>query len=114
MSVTAMNSRVVTVRQPGWIARLFDYKPFLIVMCLTPALGLLGVFLTYPLPLAVWLAFTDPTIGKRGVFVGFENFKYLFTDPLWWGAVFYSVFYPAVATFGKFALGFWLALDREG
>ena len=34
----------------------------------------------------------------------------MFTDPLWWGAVFYSVFYTAVATFGKFALGFWLAL----
>jgi multiple sugar transport system permease protein len=44
------------------------------------------------------------------VFVGLENFQYLLTDPLWWGAVFYSVFYTAVATFGKFALGFWLAL----
>jgi multiple sugar transport system permease protein len=32
------------------------------------------------------------------------------TDPLWWNAVFYSVFYTAVATIGKFALGFWLAL----
>jgi multiple sugar transport system permease protein len=110
MSVTTLPSRVVASRQPGWLARLFDYKPFLIVMCLTPALGLLGVFLTYPLGLGVWLAFTDTTIGKRGVFVGFENFQYLFTDPLWWGAVFYSVFYTAVATFGKFALGFWLAL----
>ena len=110
MSVTALPSRVVATRQPNWIARLFDYKPFLIVMCLTPALGLLGVFLTYPLGLGVWLAFTDTTIGKRGVFVGFENFQYLLTDPLWWGAVFYSVFYTAVATFGKFALGFWLAL----
>jgi len=110
MSVTTLPSRVVAARQPGWIARLFDYKPFLIVMCLTPALGLLGVFLTYPLGLGVWLAFTDTTIGKRGVFVGFENFSYLLTDPLWWNAVFYSVFYTAVATFGKFALGFWLAL----
>ena len=110
MSVTTLPSRVVASQQPGWITRLFDYKPFLIVMCLTPALGLLGVFLTYPLGLGVWLAFTDTTIGKRGVFVGFENFQYLFTDPLWWGAVFYSVFYTAVATFGKFALGFWLAL----
>ena len=68
------------------------------------------MFLTYPLGLGVWLAFTDTTIGRRGVFVGFENFQYLLTDPLWWDAVFYSVFYTAVATFGKFALGFWLAL----
>src|SRR6266540_6566415 len=110
MSVTTLPSRGIAVRQPGWIARLFDYKPFLIVMCLAPAIGLLAVFLTYPLGLGVWLAFTDTTIGRRGVFVGLENFQYLLSDPLWWGAVFYSVFYTGVATFGKFALGFWLAL----
>src|SRR3954468_24158152 len=96
--------------QPNWLAKLFDYKPFLIVICLTPAIGLLLVFLTYPLGLGVWLAFTDTTIGRRGVFVGLENFQYLLTDPLWWNAVFYSVLYTGVATFGKFALGFWLAL----
>ena len=96
--------------QPNWLVRLFDYKPFLIVVCLTPAIGLLLVFLTYPLGLGVWLAFTDTTIGRRGVYVGLENFQYLLTDPLWWNAVFYSVFYTGVATVGKFALGFWLAL----
>src|SRR5947209_8064509 len=110
MSVTTLPAHRVALRQPGWIARLFDYKPFLIVMCLAPAIGLLAVFLTYPLGLGIWLAFTDTTIGRRGVFVGFENFQYLLTDPLWWNAVFYSVFYTGVATVGKFALGFWLAL----
>ena len=113
MSVTTIPHRPIRTlvhRQPGWIVRLFDYKPFLIVVCLTPAIGLLAVFLTYPLGLGVWLAFTDTTIGRRGVFVGLENFQYLLSDPLWWNAVFYSVFYTAIATFGKFALGFWLAL----
>lgn len=110
MSVTTLPSHSVAVRQPGWIARLFDYKPFLIVMCLTPAIGLLTVFLTYPLGLGVWLAFTDTTIGQRGVFIGLENFQYLLKDPLWWNAVFYSIFYTGIATIGKFALGFWLAL----
>src|ERR1700743_2966726 len=106
MSVTTVPSRNIIVRQPGWLARLVVYKPFLITMCLAPAIGLLLVFLTYPLGLGIWLAFTDTTIGRRGVFVGLENFHYLLTDPLWWNAVFYSVFYTGVATFGKFALGF--------
>jgi len=78
MSVTTLQSRSsrrIVPRQPGWLARLFDYKPFLIVICLTPAIGLLAVFLTYPLGLGVWLAFTDTTIGRRGVFVGLENFQ---------------------------------------
>src|SRR5690242_15764206 len=110
MSVTTLPSHGIAHRRPSWFARLLDYKPFLIVVCLAPAIGLLAVFLTYPLGLGVWLAFTDTTIGQRGVFVGLENFQYLLSDPLWWGAVFYSVFYTAVATFGKFALGFWLAL----
>src|SRR5271169_1921416 len=110
MSVTTIATRTTLYPQPNWLVRLFDYKPFLIAVCLTPAIGLLLVFLTYPLGLGVWLAFTDTTIGRRGVFVGLENFQYLLTDPIWWNAVFYSVFYTAVATFGKFALGLWLAL----
>src|SRR5215468_3954226 len=110
MSVTTLSSHTVAHRQQSRLVRLFDYKPFLIVVCLAPAIGLLAVFLTYPLVLGIWLAFTDTTIGQRGVFIGLENFQDLLNDPLWWGAVFYSVFYTGVATFGKFALGFWLAL----
>jgi multiple sugar transport system permease protein len=95
---------------PNRLARLFDWKPFLIVACLLPAVGLLMVFLTYPLALGIWLSFTDTTIGKSGQWVGLENFQYLLEDRLFWQAVFYSVFYTAVATVGKFGLGLWLAL----
>jgi multiple sugar transport system permease protein len=96
--------------QPSALARLFDWKPFLVFICLLPAVGLLTVFLTYPLGLGIWLAFTDQTIGRPGVYVGLENFEFLFEDPIFWNAVFYSVFYTGVATVGKFALGLWLAL----
>lgn len=110
MALTTAIDQVPVRAQPNPLARLFDYKPFLIVVCLLPAIGLLMVFLSYPLGLGIWLAFTDTTIGRRGVFVGFENFQYLLSDPLWWNAVFYSVLYTGIATLGKFALGFWLAL----
>src|ERR1700757_1996464 len=110
MSVPPIPPRTLALRHPSWLARLLDYKPFLIVVCLAPALGLLTVFLTYPLGLGIWLAFTDTTIGRRCIYVCLENFQYLLSHPLWWNAVFYSIFYTAVATFGKFALGFWLAL----
>lgn len=96
--------------QQGMLARLFDSKAFLIFACLLPAIGLLMVFLTYPLGLGIWLAFTDSTIARRGGWVGFENFEFLFDDPIFWKAVFYSCFYTAVATIGKFGLGLWLAL----
>lgn len=101
-----------TRRRPetSLVARVFDNKAFLIVVCLLPAVGLLMTFLTYPLGLGIWLAFTDTTIGRRGIWVGLENFEYLLSDPLWWNAVFFSVFYTGIATIGKFGLGLWLAL----
>jgi multiple sugar transport system permease protein len=110
MSVTTAPAWSRASQEPGWLVRLFEYKPFLIFACLLPAVGLLMVFLTYPLGLGIWLAFTDTTIGRSGVWVGVENFIYLAEDPIFWSAVFYSVFYTAVATVGKFALGLWLAL----
>src|SRR5215210_5309776 len=96
--------------QPTWLVALFDWKPFLVFVCLLPALGLLLTFLAYPLGLGIWLAFTDTTIGRAGQWIGLENFEYLFEDKLFWQAVFFSVFYTGVATVGKFGLGLWLAL----
>jgi multiple sugar transport system permease protein len=110
---------VTTTTAPGWapvhakahwVVRLFDWKPFLIFVCLLPAAGLLLTFLTYPLGLGIWLAFTDSTIGGGGRWVGLENFAFLAGDKIFWQAVFYSVFYTAMATIGKLSLGLWLAL----
>jgi multiple sugar transport system permease protein len=97
-------------REVHWLARLLDWKPFLIFLCLLPALGILGLFLTYPLGLGVWLAFTDATIGRPGEFVGLDNYIWLFGDPVFLLSVFNTLFYTVVATVGKFALGLWLAL----
>ena len=96
--------------KPGALARLLDNKAVLVFLCLLPAVGLLTVFLTYPLGLGIWLAFTDTHIGRGGVFVGFENFESLWYDRVFWGAVFYTLFYTTVATVLKFGLGLWLAL----
>ncbi len=89
---------------------MFDNKTFLVVLCLTPAVGLLLVFLTYPLGLGLWLAFTDTKIGRAGVFVGLDNFDSLFHDRIFWLSVTNTLFYTAAATAGKFGLGLWLAL----
>jgi multiple sugar transport system permease protein len=102
--------RFVPRRQETWLGKLFDSKPFLVALCMLPTAGLLIVFLTYPLGLGLWLSFTDTTIGHTGEWVGLENFESLIDDPVFWGAVWYTIFYTAVATAGKFLLGLWLAL----
>ena len=93
-----------------WLVRLFDYKPFLAAICLFPALGLLLVFLTYPLGLGLYLAFTDTRIGQDGIWIGLENFQDLWEDHVFWMSVTNTLFYTTVATIGKFGLGLWLAL----
>jgi len=80
MTSVTMAEWTRTRRQPSWLVRLFDWKPFLVFACLLPACGLLVVFLTYPLGLGVWLAFTDTKIGRAGEWVGLENFEYLLSD----------------------------------
>jgi multiple sugar transport system permease protein len=96
--------------EPGRLARLFDSKKFLILLCLLPTVGLLVIFLTYPLGLGLWLAFTDTQIGQAGDWVGLDNFRDLADDPVFWTAVWNTCFYTFVATVGKFILGLWLAL----
>jgi multiple sugar transport system permease protein len=71
---------------------------------------LLGLFLTYPLGLGIWLGFTNTTIGRAGVFIGFENYVSLFHDGVFWLSVSNTLLYTVVASIAKFGLGLWLAL----
>ena len=75
-----------------------------------PAAVLLILFLSYPLGLGVWLGFTDAKIGRAGVFVGLENYEFLYSDPVTRQALFNTLFYTIVASIFKFLLGLWLAL----
>ena len=76
-----------------WLVRLFDHKGFLAALCLFPAVSLLLVFLTYPLGLGVFLAFTDTRIGRAGVWVGLENFESLWDDNVFCISVLNTVVY---------------------
>jgi multiple sugar transport system permease protein len=96
--------------QSNWLLRLLDSRRFLVFLFMLPAAGLLLLFLTYPLGLGVWLAFTDTTIGREGEFIGLWNYESLFADSVFWLSVTNTILYTVVATIGKFALGLWLAL----
>ncbi|WP_235818487.1 carbohydrate ABC transporter permease [Brucella grignonensis] len=75
-----------------------------------PAAVFLLCFLTYPLGLGVWLGFTDTKIGRDGIFIGLENYEFLWDDNVFWLSVFNTVLYTFVASVLKFGLGLWLAL----
>ncbi|HMN84128.1 MAG TPA: sugar ABC transporter permease [Burkholderiaceae bacterium] len=75
-----------------------------------PAAALLLLFLTYPLGLGTWLGLTDTKIGRPGVYIGLENFEFLWGDSVTRLALFNTLFYTIIASIGKFLLGLWLAL----
>jgi multiple sugar transport system permease protein len=77
---------------------------------MVPAGALLVVFLTYPLGLGTWLGFTDAKIGRDGVWVGIDNYEFLFGDSVARLSLFNTLFYTVVASVVKFVLGLWLAL----
>ncbi|ARJ68307.1 carbohydrate ABC transporter permease [Paracoccus contaminans] len=94
----------------GVLARIAESRNALGLLFMLPAAAFLIFFLTYPLGLGVWLGFTDTKIGRTGVFIGIENYRWLFDDPVFWLTVFNTLFYTVFASIAKFALGLWLAL----
>src|SRR5216110_1469662 len=92
------------------LSRALDDRNLLGLLFMLPAAALLLVFLTYPLGLGTWLGFTDANIGRAGQWIGAENFEFLWGDAVTRLALFNTLFYTAVASVIKFALGFWLAL----
>lgn len=94
----------------SFLRRLQDNRNALGLLFMLPAGTLLLVFLTYPLGLGAWLGFTDAKIGRPGQFVGWDNFAFLARDSVALLSLFNTLFYTAVASVLKFALGLWLAL----
>ncbi len=94
----------------AFLERLQNNRNALGLLFMLPAGALLLVFLTYPLALGTWLGFTDAKIGRPGQWVGLENFAFLIGDSVAQLSLFNTIFYTAVASVLKFALGLWLAL----
>jgi len=95
---------------PAGGTRWLDNRNVLGALFMLPAAVLLLAFLTYPLGLGVWLGFTDTKIGRSGVWIGLENYEFLWGDAVTRLALFNTLFYTAVASVIKFGLGLWLAL----
>jgi len=91
-------------------SRLQNSRNGLGLLFMLPATLLLIVFLTYPLGLGIWLGFTDTKVGREGMFIGLENYEFLWDDAVTRLALFNTLFYTFVASVLKFFLGLWLAI----
>jgi multiple sugar transport system permease protein len=104
------NQAAATLGEPSGWQQLKTNRNWLGFWFMLPTAVFLIAFLAYPLGLGVWLSFTDARLGRGGVFVGIENYEYLWEDSVFWLSVFNTLLYTIVASTIKFAVGLYLAL----
>lgn len=110
MTDVAFNSSRPSPRAVTAWQRLKMNRQWLGFWFMLPAVAFLVLFLAYPLGLGVWLSFTDAKIGRSGIFIGLENYEWLWDDSIFWLSVFNTLLYTIVASAVKFAVGLYLAL----
>ena len=54
---------------------------------LAPFLVFFVMFVIYPMFMCVYTSFFDATMGREDIFIGFQNYKTLFNDPIFWTAL---------------------------
>ena len=67
--------------------RLMMRETFTSYMFLLPFLLFFVLFVVYPMCMCVYTSFFDATMGREDVFVGFENYRLLFQDEVFWIAL---------------------------
>src|SRR3954453_17216908 len=92
------------------LEKLQNNRNALGLLFMLPAAVLLVLFLSYPLGLGTWLGFTDAKVGRGGVWIGLENYEFLWGDSVTRLALFKTGFYTVVASILKFFLGLYLAI----
>jgi multiple sugar transport system permease protein len=103
-------SPTIALGGPSAWSRLQTNRNYIALWFMLPAAAFLILFLAYPLGLGIWMSFTDEKIGRAGVFVGLENYEWLWDDSIFWLSVFNTLLYTIVASAIKFAIGLYLAL----
>lgn len=80
------------------------------LLLVAPAVMFVVVFVFVPLVAAVGISFTNfPLIGPVK-FVGLENFRLAFSDPVFWRAILYTLVYTAIVTLPILVVGYALAV----
>lgn len=82
--------------------------PFII-----PALFALVFMRAFPFLWQIWLSFTDMRLGRPGEFIGLQNYRVLFQNPVFLDSIYYTVIFMVATVAGQMILGLILALLLE-
>ena len=66
-------------------------------------------FVIYPMFMCVYTSFFDATMGREDIFIGFENYKTLFNDPIFWKGLWNTLIIVFVSVPVTCAFSLWVA-----
>ena len=76
---------------------------------LLPFLIFFVMFVVYPMFMCVYTSFFDATMGREDIFIGFENYKTLFNDDVFWTALKNTLIIVIVSVPVTCAFSLWVA-----
>ena len=76
---------------------------------LAPFMLFFVMFVVYPMFMCVYTSFFDATMGKEDVFIGFQNYKTLFQDDVFWVALKNTLVIVLVSVPVTCAFSLWVA-----
>ncbi len=79
-------------------------------MLVAPVVVCLLALVVYPFLFAIWISFTDRTIGREGDFIGLGNYAYLLRQPSFQATVYNTVVLVGVVQALKLVFGLAIAL----
>ena len=101
----AKNTIQPTVKQ----RRLVMQENVAAYMFLLPFLIFFVGFVIYPMFMCVYTSFFDATMGREDIFVGFQNYKDLFNDPVFWTALWNTLIIVVVSVPVTCVFSLWVA-----
>ena len=89
--------------------RLMVHETVTSYLFLLPFLVFFVLFVVYPMFMCVYTSFFDATMGRDDIFIGFENYKTLFNDPVFWVALRNTAVIVVVSVPVTCAFSLWVA-----
>ncbi len=103
-------ARAVPARRPFGLREWLEREAVFSWLMLTPPLLFLLAFLGYPFGYGVYLTFVRRPVAQPATFVGLGNFVNLWSDPIFWQAVWNTFRFTGAATVLKLVGGLAMAL----
>ena len=102
-----MSTKKISISQKS--RRLMIRETTTSYLFLLPFLIFFVMFVVYPMFMCVYTSFFDATMGREDIFIGFDNYKTLFNDKVFWVALKNTLIIVIVSVPVTCAFSLWVA-----